>query len=437
MDGRGVSIDDAARQVRFTLSIGGNFFMEIAKFKVARMLWAKVVKELGGGPDARRMKIHARTGLANKTQLDPYVNMLRTTTEAFSAVVGGASSICVGCFDETLRLPETFSRRIARNLQIVLQEECELTHVIDPAGGSWYIDSLTDELAKKSWAAFQDLEKEGGIVTALKSGTWQSALAQTRSNREAALGQRRASLIGTNQYPNLEEKPLPAGLSASPEFKAKVRKAAKERRAANDCSAVGENYQTVAEQGKLAYLVDAIEAGATVGCLTQLFRSEAAEEILEVPLPSWRLAQSYEALRAAAANYQESNGSAPKIYLANLGPLKKHKIRADFTRSFFAAGGFECQYGSSIEDIDTGVDEFVNSGARIAVICGTDPDYVEKVPALAAALKKASPEMKLLLAGFPGDNWEAFKEAGLDDYIFVKSNNYEVNKAYLEWLGVL
>lgn len=437
MDMRGVSVDDAARQVRFTLSIGGNFFMEIAKFKVARMLWAKVVKELGGGAEACRMVIHARTGMANKTQLDPYVNMLRTTTEAFSAVVGGASSICVGCFDETMRLPDDFSRRIARNLQVILQEECELTHVIDPAGGSWYVDSLTDELAKHVWTAFQNLEKEGGIVSSLKSGKWQETLAATRANREKMLGQRRASLIGTNQYPNLEETPLEGGVVTTADFKAKVRESAKVRREANCCASVRKAYEAVPEEGKIAFLIDIVESGATIGCITKLFRSDAVEESLETSLPSWRLAQSYEALRAAASKYQIKTGTAPQIFLANLGPLKKHKARADFTRSFFAAGGFECQYSKGIENIDTGVKDFIKSGARIAVICGTDPAYVETVPALAAALKKAAPEMKLILAGFPGDNLETYKKAGLDDYIFVKSNNYEVNKAHLEWLGVL
>lgn len=437
MDKRGVSIDAAASQVRFTLSIGGNFFMEIAKFKAARMLWAKVVKAFGGNAASCRMKIHARTGMANKTQLDPYVNMLRTTTEAFSAVVGGASSICVGCFDETMRVPDDFARRIARNLQVILQEECELTHVIDPAGGSWYIDSLTDELAKKAWEAFQGLEKDGGIVASLRSGKWQATLAATRSSREKLLEQRQASLIGTNQYPNLEEKPLEAGLATSQSFKAKVRAAAKERRLAGNCSSVREAYEKVSEESKVAFLVDAIEGGATIGCVTGLFRSDGVEEKLEAPLPSWRLAQKYEALRAAAAKYESKTGVAPQIFLANLGPLKKHKIRADFTRSFFAAGGFECQYSAGIEDIDAGVKDFIKSGARIAVICGTDTAYVETVPALAEALKKAAPDAKVLLAGFPGDHLEAFKAAGLDDYIFVKSNNYEVNKAHLEWLAVL
>ncbi|MDQ8184413.1 methylmalonyl-CoA mutase family protein [Pelagicoccus sp. SDUM812002] len=437
MDERGVSVDDAAAQVRFTLSIGGNFFMEIAKFKVARILWAKIVKELGGGPEACRMQIHARTGMANKTQLDPYVNMLRTTTEAFSAVVGGASSVCVGCFDEAVRLPDDFSRRIARNLQVILQEECELTHVIDPAGGSWYIDSLVEELAKKAWETFQGIEKDGGILTALQSGKWQETLTATRASREATLGQRRASLIGTNQYPNLEEKPLKRGIVTTPAFKERAREAAKLRRASNDCASVRKAYENAADDGKVGILVDAVEKGATAACITQLFRSDAVEESLSVPLPSWRLAQNYEALRAAASKYQQKTGTAPQIFLANLGPLKKHKIRADFTRSFFAAGGFECQYSNGIEDIGTGVKDFIKSGARIAVICGTDPDYMETVPALAESLKTAAPDMKLLLAGFPGENLEAFKQAGLDDYIFVKSNNYEVNKAYLEWLGVL
>lgn len=437
MDERDVAIDDAASQVRFTLSIGGNFFMEIAKFRAARILWSKVVKELGGSPAARKMKLHARTGIANKTQLDPYVNMLRTTTEAFSAVVGGASSICVGCFDETVREPDDFSRRIARNLQIILQEECELTAVIDPAGGSWYIDTITDELAKKSWEAFQGLEKGGGIVASLKAGKWQKTLAGTRAAREKALAQRRASLIGTNQYPNLEESPLKPTAGTSAAFKEKVAAASKSAREACDRGALEIEYGNADDEDKIKVLANAAENGATLGLLTKVVHGEAEAESIDNPLPSWRLAKMYEDLRAAAAKFKAETGSAPQIFLANLGPLKKHKIRADFTRSFFAAGGFECIYGEGIEDIDAGVKEYQASGAKIAVICGTDPAYVETVPALAAALKKAAPEMKLLLAGFPGDNLEPFKEAGLDDYIFVKSNNYEVNKAHLEWLGVL
>jgi len=401
------------------------------------MLWSKVVKELGGGPDARKMKLHARTGIANKTQLDPYVNMLRTTTEAFSAVVGGASSICVGCFDETVREPDEFSRRIARNLQVILQEECELTAVIDPAGGSWYIDTLTDELAKKSWEAFQGLEKDGGIVASLKASKWQETLAGTRAAKEKMLAQRRASLIGTNQYPNLEETPLSASSGTSSAFKEKVAAAAKASREAADRGALEVEYGNADDESKIAVLVEAVEGGATLGLLTKVVHGETEPETIQNALPSWRLAKMYEDLRAAAAKFKADSGSAPQIYLANLGPLKKHKIRADFTRSFFAAGGFECIYSEGIDDIDAGVKAYQESGAKIAVICGTDPAYVETVPGLAAALKKAAPDMKLLLAGFPGDNLDAYKEAGLDDYIFVKSNNYDVNKDHLKWLGVL
>ncbi|EDY80844.1 Methylmalonyl-CoA mutase superfamily [Verrucomicrobiia bacterium DG1235] len=437
MGERGVSIDAAASQVRFTFSIGGNFFMEIAKFRAARMLWSRIVKEFGGEGDSCRMRLHARTGISNKTQLDPYVNMLRTTTEAFSAVVGGATSVCVGCFDEITRMPDDFSRRIARNLQVILQEECELTAVIDPAGGSWYVDSLSDELARKAWEAFQGLEKDGGIVASLKSGKWQETLSATRSAKEKMLGQRRASLIGTNQYPNLEEKALPAGIVTEKSFKEKVRAAAKAVRAKSDGSDLREKYLAVVGPEKIEMLIAAAENGATVGALSKLVRGGAKCETLATPLPNWRLAQKYEALRAAASAFKEKTGAAPQIFLVNLGPLKKHKIRADFTRSFFAAGGFECQYSNGIEDVDTGVAVFKASGARIAVICGTDAAYVETVPALAKALKAADPEMKLLLAGFPGDQLATYTEAGLDDYIFIKSDNYAVNRTHLEWLGVL
>lgn len=434
---RGVEIDDAAKQVRFTLAVGGDFFMEIAKFRAARALWSRVVRELGGSVDASRMKQHARTAVANKTRLDPYVNMLRTTTEAFSAVLGGADSVCVGCFDETVRLPDDFSRRIARNLQIILQEECELTDVVDPAGGSWYIEKLSDELARKAWESFQELEKEGGILASLKSGKWQEKLTEIRKSKEKMVGQRRVSLIGTNQYPNLDEKPLADGPKTSDSFKESARSKSKNSKDGLDTDALANEYQLLAETEKIGFLVDLVSKGATVGVLSKVAGSVAEEETLDTVLPSWRLSQQYEALRTASANYAAKKGNAPQIFLANLNVLKKHKIRADFTRSFFAAGGFECLYSDGIEDLDAGVKAYKESGAKLAVICGTDPDYEKWVPKLAKALKEGDPDMRLLLAGFPGDKLDEYKAAGLDDYIFVKSDNYQVNKSNLEWLGVL
>ncbi|MEM8866968.1 MAG: acyl-CoA mutase large subunit family protein, partial [Verrucomicrobiota bacterium] len=191
---RGISVDDAAKQIRFTFSVGSNFFMEIAKLRAARVLWAKVVESFGGDAEAQKINVHARTGFYNKTEKDPFVNMLRTTTESLSAVIAGVDSLCVGNFDEVFRLPSEFSRRISRNTQIILQEECELTGVVDPAGGSWAVEWLTNQVAEKSWAFFQEIEGQGGIEAALQNEFIQKAIAKTASSNEHLLNQRRAGL---------------------------------------------------------------------------------------------------------------------------------------------------------------------------------------------------------------------------------------------------
>ncbi|MDR2844477.1 MAG: acyl-CoA mutase large subunit family protein, partial [Puniceicoccales bacterium] len=376
---RGLDTDAAARQIAFHFSIGGNFFIELAKLRAARILWARVVAEFGGTAAAQAMHQHARTGLYNKTKHDPHVNILRTTTEALGGVLAGVDSLTIGTFDEIVRTPEESSRRLARNTHIILQEECELTAVIDPAGGSWYIEKLTDDIARKSWEFFQKIEEKGGIVAALKAGFVQDAIAATRKGKEKLFGQRRLSLVGTNQYPNIQEKPLAGTVPA------------------------------------------------TAPTVTDPHAAETAPA-----LPANRLATRYEELRAAATAYKAKNGHGPKIHLANIGPLRRHKARADFTRGFFETGGFAIAGAEGSTDAAAIADAAAKSGARLVVICGHDEDYVLHVPAIAQAIKAKLPDVTLILAGFPGENEAAFKAAGLDTYIFVKSDNYETNRQYLQ-----
>lgn len=440
---RGLNVDDAAKQIRFSFSIGGNFFMEIAKLRAARVLWAQVVAAFGGDKEAQKIKMHARTGLYNKTQKDPYVNMLRTTTEALSGVIAGVDSLCVGNFDEVSRVPDQFSRRISRNTQIILQEECELTSVVDPAGGSWAIEWLTNEVSQKSWAFFQEIDAQGGMTDALISGFITEKLAATDASRKEQLNQRRASLIGTNVYPNLEEKPLEGRIPDYAELRELRAKEIADARTATDedtdskvMAALGKILESTRENA-VDTLVDAFFDGATIGEVTRTIRANAEPTAAIKPLPSTRLAQNYEGLRAASAKFAEKTGNAPKIFLTNLGPLRRHKLRADFTRGFFAAGGFDVISPSGFENPEDAVAALKESDAGITVICGADPDYEEKFAGFAQAIKSAIPEMQVVLAGFPGENEEAFRAAGMDDYIFVKSNNYETNRRYLEGLGVL
>ena len=440
---RGLSVDDAAQQMRFSFCIGPNFFMEIAKLRAARVLWAQVVKAFGGNAESQKIKMHVRTGLYNKTQKDPYVNMLRTTTEALSGAIAGVDSMCVGNFDEVSRIPDTFSRRISRNTQIILQEECELTAVVDPAGGSWAVEWLTNEVSEKSWELFKGIEAEGGMAEALKSGYIHKMIGATAKQNEANLGARRSSLVGTNVYPNLEEKPLESRLADYAEVRnQRAREIAAFRMELDEASdsavmeALGKIVDSTSED-ILPILIEAFEAGATIGEISKTIRATVDPGEAITPLPVARLASKYETLRAASARFAEKTGRAPAIFLTNLGALRRHKARADFTKGFFQSGGFEVISPAGFESPEDALIALSESEAGITVVCGTDDDYAEKFAAYAKTIKAALPDMQIILAGYPGENEASYKEAGMDDYIFIKSDNYELNRRYLTGLGVL
>jgi methylmalonyl-CoA mutase len=440
---RGMSIDDAAKQIRFSFSIGPNFFMEIAKLRSARVLWAQIVAAFGGSSEAQKITMHARTGLYNKTKKDPYVNMLRTTTEAMSGVIGGVDSLCVGNFDEVTRLPDTFSRRISRNTQVILQEECELTSVVDPAGGSWAVEWLTGQVSEKSWAFFQEIETKGGIVSALQDGFIADTLAKTAAGQEKQLNQRRVSLVGTNVYPNLEEEELEERLPDYTNLRntrakeiARARIELDENTDAKVMSALGKVIE-VERSGLVSAMINAIRAGATIGEVTKTVRASTNPSSFMQPLPVTRLSAKYEALRAASAAYTVKHGHGPKIFLCNLGPLRRHKARADFTKGFFQSGGFEVISSEGFTSTQAATDALGASGASLTVVCGTDADYEENFTSYANAIKQAYPNTRVILAGFPGTNQASYRAAGMDDFIFVKSDNYATNREALEFLGVL
>ncbi len=404
----------ASGRIEFVFALGGDFFMEIAKLRAARVVWAQILAAWGVSAGDAKMHISARTSIYNKTRQDSHVNLLRVTTEALSGVVGGIDTLTVGCFDEVIRHPGTFSRRIARNLQLILAEECELTKVIDPAGGSWYLENLTDQVGRKGFELFQEIEGEGGILEALASGSLQKAIAGTDAEARKLLGQRRHSLVGTNVYPNLGEKPLPeTERGGSPNVVHGGEVSAEDLAGARAAFADGATLSAVAAALKVTEGFVGVEA-----------------------LPCKRLAIDYERLRDSAAAHAVRTGTAPRIALVTIGPLKFHKIRADFTRAFFEAGGFEVVQNDGTTDPAEAVEALRATGARIAVVCGTDQHYGEHFDAFAKAIKAALPETSLVLAGYPGEQETAFRAAGMDDFIFVKSPHYETNLKYLRIAGV-
>lgn len=427
---RGMDINDAAKQVRFRLSLGSNFFMEIAKIRAARTLWAKVVEEFGGDAEAQKIKLNVRTSKFNKTICDPYVNMLRTTTEAFSGVIGGADSMTVGAFDEVARRPDEFSERIARNQQIILQEECNLTEVIDPAGGSYFVEVLTKTVAEKSWEVFAKIEEEGGMAKALEKGVIQDAIAETDLGRKKLYDTRRKSVVGTNNYANLLEKPLEQVQSCDV-----VAARAETVKADKNTTAV--DLQGAKGAEAFEKLVEAATNGASLSVLKKaLCKCDSAIEVK--PLNIHRAVEHFEALRSASAEYKAKNGFGPKLFLATMGPLLQHKIRADFIRGFFEVGGFEVIYPNGFETAEAAAQAFSESGAKYAVICSTDATYPELVPAVTKAIKAVKADAVVYMAGVPAPEVEpSYKEAGYDGSISIKSNNYETLKAMLADLGVL
>lgn len=423
---RGLSIDDIAPLMRFRFALGSNFFTEIAKFRAARVVWARIISEFGGNENSRKIRINARTSLFNKTMFDPYVNMLRTATETFEGALAQVDSITVGAFDEIIRRPDEFSERVARNQQIVLQQECNLCDVIDPAGGSYYVETLTRQIEQKAWDFFVEIESEGGMLEALKKGVVQNAIGATFAERKKLIDQRRNSVVGTNNYANLAEKPLE--VKPSPDV----------RQARAHAVAVART-QTKVDTTDMAHLVASAANGASVAQLQEAVCPPLQGKAVSVaPLSNERAVAHFEALRKASAAFKAKTGNAPRIFLATMGPLVQHKARADFIRGFFQAGGFDVLYPNGFETPQDAADAFAQSNAEYAVICSTDDTYPQLVPPVATALKRAKPAATVLLAGVPApEEAENYRKAGLDGSISIKSNNFETLKSTLQALGVL
>ncbi|WP_134701540.1 methylmalonyl-CoA mutase family protein [Ammoniphilus sp. YIM 78166] len=419
---RSVDIQMASKAMVFSFSIGSHFFMEIAKLRAAKMLWAKVIEAFGGNEDAQKMKIHARTSVWNKTLLDPYVNMLRSTAEAFAGIVGGVDSLHVSPFDEVVRTPDEFSRRIARNTQLILESEAHLGKVIDPSGGSWYVEALTDQVAEQAWKLFQEIEASGGMLNQLKNGAIQRQVKVIAEQRRTNVSQRKDRIVGTNMYANLQEKSL-SRLSNEARDSAQQQRSASASRYRQE-----RQLQAHLETGKmkLEEAVVAIGEGATLGEITQALHPIHEGAVTVSPIDASRGSVLFEELRKAAEAYKERTGGYPKIFLANLGSVAEHKPRADFSASFFQVGGFEVISNQGFVSIEEASLAASQSGAIATVICSADSLYPELVPALVPRIKDLNPHMIVYMAGVPAEvHSESYKQAGVDQFIHLKTNCFE------------
>ena len=434
---RGLTIDEAASQIAFAFSMGANFFLQIAKLRAVRPLWAQIVGAFGGSAEAQKMRIHARPALFFKTIYDPYVNMLRNTTEIFSGVVGGIDSFESAPFDEPIRKGDEFSRRIARNVQIMLQEEFGLLQPIDPAGGSWAVETLTRQMKEKIWAEFQRIEKEGGIIAALRAGSLQESVAAVLAARFKNADLRRDRIVGNNMYPNMTETLL--------ETRAEDTAALKAQRTADidaylsdiDVKHRDEALASLRQAHSVDNAVEAALAGATIAeLMTAVTEGNGAETVTVIAPHRW--SERFEALRQRTEEYKAEKNDNVKIFLANMGPIPQHKARADFTTGFLQVGAFEVLGNDGFKTVEEAADAARASGADAVVICSTDATYPEIVPALAPKLHEVLPKARVFLAGAaPKDLLETYKEAGIDEYISVRANCYEILESLQKQKGMI
>ncbi|MFB5661329.1 methylmalonyl-CoA mutase subunit beta [Alteribacillus sp. HJP-4] len=419
---RGLTVDQAAAAFQFTYSSGSQFFMEMAKFRAARALWANILSAFNVEENQRGMTIHARTSARTKTEYDPYVNMLRAVTEAFSAAAGGADSLHVSPFDEVFQRPIDFSNRIARNTQIILQEEAHIGRTLDTAGGSYFIERLTHELAEKAWGLFQEVEGRGGLEQDLREGKIQARIKQCRDEREEKVQTRKNVFIGVNKYPNLDEQRV--SVTPDPDKKA-VAAYVNAFKRENKKTTASKSYYASTDQA-----VSAVAKGVSVSDAAIAGGRREKPEIIEA-LHLHREAEPFEKLRKQAEAVKKRAKAPLSAFLLTLGPLAEHKPRTDFTTGFLQTGGFAITQAEGSDSVEEAVEKGAAATENIIVMCGSDTSYEEIGRAAIEKLKGSSPSKTLLLAGRLTKEEEAdWKSVGLDEVIHAKSNVYKT----LKWL---
>ncbi len=439
---RGLDIDTIAQKTRLSFGVGPFYFMEVAKFRAARLLWSKIVELYGGKTESLQMYIHAKTGLFNQTIFDPYVNMLRTTTEAFSAIIGGINALTTNPFDESFRTPDEFSRRIARNTQIILNEESHLNALIDPAGGSFYIEKLTDDVAKASWKLIQQIQSNGGMLKSIIDGFPQVEIEKISEEKKKDVAKRKYVIVGTNSYANNKESKLESYFINYEEIHKKRAEYLQKFRTSGSREV---NEKVLEELGKLVESNDdemievgteAVLNGATLGEIVKASRAKTNESVSVKALKIFRLSEDFEKLRETSLSYEKQNGCKPKVFLATMGPLAQFKARADFSRGFFEIAGFDVIYPQGYQSTEEAVSEVLKSKTKIVVICSTDDTYPDLVPPLVKGIKAADSSIQVILAGYPKEQIETHKQNGVDDFIYLGADAYSIILSLMKKTGV-
>lgn len=373
----GLSPDLISRHIQLNLGVGTNYFMEIAKIRAMRYLWAKLAGAFQPESDAAlKADIHSITSEWSQTIYDPYVNVLRATTESMAAVIGGTDSLTVRPFTYAYKPTTKFSGRIARNIQIILKEEAYLGKIKDPGAGSYYIENLTNSLIEEAWQILLKTEDAGGYLSALKKGIVQEDIKTTADKRRELIATRREVLLGTNQYPNAAE-----------------------------------------------------EAGREIDRL-RAFPEEKQEATIVAPIKKYRGAMAFEKLRLATEKHP---GGKPVVALLTFGNPVMRRARAGFSANFFACAGYEVIDHPGFDTPADGVKSAVEAGARMVVLCSDDEEYATLAPKVKAMLPE---NIILVVAGAP-PSMEELKGQGIENFIHMRSNVLETLTEYHRKLGIV
>ncbi|HPT13927.1 MAG TPA: methylmalonyl-CoA mutase family protein [Bacteroidales bacterium] len=385
-NGNGLTVDDVSPRLGFAFGIGSNYFMEIAKLRAARLLWSRIASQYKpGNADSLKTCLHSTTSHWNKTVYDPHVNILRTTTEAMSAILGGANSVLITPFDTFYKDADDFSERIARNQQVILREEAYLGKVADAGAGSYYIESLTHSIAEAAWKLFLEVEEMGGMIEAIKKNFIQESIEKIASQRLSDIVNRRTFILGTNQYPNTGEMML----------------------------------------GKIQMIDEEVEPESADG-------KPAIFKKLEIG----RGAEAFDDLRLNTEIFVNEGGKRPAVFLLTMGNLAMRKARAMFSTNFFGCAGYEIIDNNGFKTVEEGVRAAISSEAEIVVICSSDEEYAEIASPLVKAIKDQNDKTLVVLAGYPKELIESLKNDGFDEFIHVRSNLLETLRNIQKKLGI-
>lgn len=408
---------EAANRFWMQLSAGSLYFPEIAKFRALRLLWNRV---LDGYKieNSEPLTIHAITSQWNKSVADPHTNMLRATTEAMAAAIGGANRITVHPYNATFEQPTDLSKRVARNVSHILDEEAHLSKVHNPGDGSYYIEKLTDQIAQKAWAFFQLIEKQGGVVKALQANIIQEEVGKSSKEKDEALATRQMILTGVNNYPNSDE-PLPDQLFRSTPTDSLRESDSKQK------------FEIGTDQ-LFESLSGAFQNGATVGDLIEHYLK--LQKQLYPALRTYRAAEPFEQIRLNTQNFVKNRGSDVHVQLVPVGDKKWRKARASFSQNFLECAGFKTENPIGWDSIEEAVTELKESRSDIYVLCSSDKEYPELVSAFCTHFE--TEDAVTILAGNPNENRDSFEKDGVQFFIFSGCNMIELLSDIQEKIGI-